>query len=335
MDTPVQNESITADTESHKDKPASSHEDTSAQQARQNELDLSKVTTRTDEDGRVNISFGHHDYSLLKHIKKADKDDGRCEEARTHHRHFPKPSMHHHKNDFERFTDGLAHVPRMNIAILITGSRGDVQPFIALGQKLQKAPYSHRVRIGTHATFKDFVEENGLEFHSIGGDPAELMAYAIKNPGIIPSMASVKAGDIGNRKKDLAEMMEGAWAACTQPGDGINIFDISRHANDPDMLMSYPRPFVADAIIANPPTYGHIHIAEKLAVPLHLMFTMPWSPTGSFPHPLANLDASKVDARMANFLSYHRMELLTWEVSGKKSLMPMLKVAADCFVGTS
>lgn len=99
----------------------------------------------------------------------------------------------------------------MNIAILITGSRGDVQPFIALGQTLRDAPYNHRVRIGTHPVFKDFVEENGLEFFSIGGDPAKLMAYMVKNPGILPSLDSIKAGDIGARKAELAEMLEGAW----------------------------------------------------------------------------------------------------------------------------
>ena len=33
------------------------------------------------------------------------------------------------------------------------------------------------------------------------------------------------------------------------------------------------------AIIANPPSYGHIHCAEKLRVPLHIYFTMPWTPT--------------------------------------------------------
>lgn len=33
------------------------------------------------------------------------------------------------------------------------------------------------------------------------------------------------------------------------------------------------KPFIADAIIANPPSFGHIHCAEKLGIPLHLMFT--------------------------------------------------------------
>lgn len=31
-------------------------------------------------------------------------------------------------------------------------------------------------------------------------------------------------------------------------------------------------PFRAQAIISNPVTYGHIHVAEYLDVPLHLMF---------------------------------------------------------------
>ena len=36
---------------------------------------------------------------------------------------------------------------------------------------------------------------------------------------------------------------------------------------------------VWQAIISNPPCYGHVHCAEKLQIPLHLLFTMPWSPT--------------------------------------------------------
>src|SRR5436189_1643306 len=72
-------------------------------------------------------------------------------------------------------------IPRLNIVIQIVGSRGDVQPFISLGQLL-KREYGHRVRLATHHTFREFVEENGLEFFNIGGDPSKLMAFMVKNP---------------------------------------------------------------------------------------------------------------------------------------------------------
>ena len=35
------------------------------------------------------------------------------------------------------------------------------------------------------------------------------------------------------------------------------------------------RPFVADAIIANPVSFGHMHVAEAMGVPLHMMFLQP------------------------------------------------------------
>ena len=37
--------------------------------------------------------------------------------------------------------------------------------------------------------------------------------------------------------------------------------------------------FDPDIIVANPPSFGHVHVAEKLGVPLHMVFTMPWTPT--------------------------------------------------------
>ncbi|KAK7268340.1 hypothetical protein RIF29_21038 [Crotalaria pallida] len=33
----------------------------------------------------------------------------------------------------------------------------------------------------------------------------------------------------------------------------------------------------------------HAHVAEALGVPLHIFFTMPWTPTYEFPHPLARV----------------------------------------------
>lgn len=275
--------------------------------------DLQHVGSRVQDDGRVHITFDRaykffHGPGRGRDRRNGDDMD-KLDAKRNKHRSTKNKNRHSY---MPHIPDGLDVTPRMNIAILITGSRGDVQPFIALGQVLKAAPYHHRVRICTHPTFKDFVEENDLEFFSIGGDPAKLMAYMVKNPGIIPGLDSLRAGDVGQRKADLAEMLDGAWRGCTQAGDGmtkIHFEDLPPHE---DVLLSLPPPFVADAIIANPPTYAHVHIAEKLGVPLHLMFTMPWSPTGEFPHPLANMDSSKVDANIANYLSYKRIELLTW-----------------------
>jgi len=44
----------------------------------------------------------------------------------------------------------------MRITILTTGSRGDIQPLIALGQGLKQAGY--RVKIATHDTFQVMVQ---------------------------------------------------------------------------------------------------------------------------------------------------------------------------------
>jgi hypothetical protein len=80
---------------------------------------------------------------------------------------------------------------KLNIVIQVVGSRGDVQPFIALGHELRR--YGHRVRLATHNLFEDFVRNSssGLEFYPIGGNPSELMAYMVKNPGPIPSLKNL------------------------------------------------------------------------------------------------------------------------------------------------
>lgn len=200
--------------------------------------------------------------------------------------------------------------PRLNIAIHIVGSRGDVQPFIPIAQLLSKPPYGHRVRICTHPVFKDFVEAQGVEFFSIGGDPEALMAYMVKNPGLLPGRESFKDGDVGKRRKEMAEIIDGAWRSCIEAGDGMGPRVKAARVQNPEDL------FLADAIIANPPSMAHLHCAEKLGIPLHMVFTMPWSPTKSFPHPLASMSYGNADARVANYLSFIMMELLTWQGLG-------------------
>ncbi|KAK1715407.1 hypothetical protein BDP67DRAFT_353366, partial [Colletotrichum lupini] len=142
----------------------------------------------------------------------------------------------------------------LNVVIQVVGSRGDVQPFIALGTALRR--YGHRVRLATHDTFAKFVTDSGLEFFPIGGDPADLMSYMVRNPGLIPSMESLKGGDVGKKRRMIREMLHGCWRSCI----------------DPDPISN--RPFVADAIIANPPSFAHVHCAQALGIPAHIMFTM-------------------------------------------------------------
>ncbi|XXH02476.1 hypothetical protein Hte_008852 [Hypoxylon texense] len=171
---------------------------------------------------------------------------------------------------------------KLNIVIQVVGSRGDVQPFIALGQELRKD--GHRVRLATHNGFDKFVRKAGLEFYPIGGDPAELMTYMVRNPGLIPRMQSLRAGDIQKKRKMIAEMFNGCWLS-----------------------------------LANSPSFDHLYCAQALGIPVHLMFTMPWSTTKEFPHPLANIKngrGSGTEPHVANALSYSVAELLTWQGLG-------------------
>lgn len=168
--------------------------------------------------------------------------------------------------------------PPLNIVIHVVGSRGDVQPFVALG-KVLKEQYHHRVRLATHPVFKDFVTENGLEFFSIAGDPAELMAFMVKNPGLMPAFDTLRRGDVGRRRREIGTMIRRCWRSCIETGDGSGVEasdkDVEDWSTNEETFggASDARPFVADAIIANPPSFAHIHCAEKLGIPLHMMFT--------------------------------------------------------------
>ncbi len=69
----------------------------------------------------------------------------------------------------------------MNITLLTYGSRGDVQPFVALGVRLQGA--GHRVRLAAPERFADFVASYGLDFAPLIGDPAELSRSLVDEGG--------------------------------------------------------------------------------------------------------------------------------------------------------
>jgi sterol 3beta-glucosyltransferase len=71
---------------------------------------------------------------------------------------------------------------KKRITILTYGSRGDVQPFVALGVGLIGVGYT--VRLVGPAKFDAFVREHGLDFEPIEGDPGELTQAFVDRAGL-------------------------------------------------------------------------------------------------------------------------------------------------------
>jgi UDP:flavonoid glycosyltransferase YjiC (YdhE family) len=65
------------------------------------------------------------------------------------------------------------------LTILALGSRGDVQPYVALGRALHEAGY--RVRIVTYESFHSMVAAQGLDFHPVPGDAQALTQLAARS----------------------------------------------------------------------------------------------------------------------------------------------------------
>lgn len=276
-----------------------------------------KVSKR---DGRLNISL--HDTSNTGYLAKAlgtaarkiTKPTTATTTPSSPPSHATEPKQPRKPTPKRTAPSQPLAPPRLNIVIMVIGSRGDAQPFLALARLLH-TQYHHRVRIATHPAFRDFVTNDcpGVEFFSVGGDPAELMSFMVKNPGMIPTLESVKAGDIGRRRAAMAEMFEGFWRACI---NAVDEEEDERKGNVGTMVGAGRDPFVADAIIANPPCFAHIHCAEALGVPVHLMFTFPYTPTQAFPHPLASVKRSNVDPGYTNWISYPLVEMMVWQGLG-------------------
>jgi sterol 3beta-glucosyltransferase len=128
----------------------------------------------------------------------------------------------------------------MLITILAIGSRGDVQPYIALGVELKKAGY--RVRVVTFENFGNFVQEFGLEFYPLSGDVSKIAASEsvrsaaqADNPlKVLLSFNTLKEL-AAHLQKDLFEACQGSDAIVYHPGPSIGYF-IAQHLKIPSIL---------------------------------------------------------------------------------------------------
>ena len=59
--------------------------------------------------------------------------------------------------------------------VQVVGTRGDVQPFLAIARALRR--HGHRVRLATHAAYRDFVEQHAVEFFPLAEGPSQLADF--------------------------------------------------------------------------------------------------------------------------------------------------------------
>ncbi len=169
----------------------------------------------------------------------------------------------------------------MLIAILALGSRGDVQPYIALAKALQQA--GHKIRLLTHPNFKSLAQAHGLDYREMRGD-----IQAITES---PEMRElIEKGNFLAIHRKTAE--EGKRAALHWAEDGLNA------AQGADLLLGG----LGGLNIG-------ISLAEKLNIPYLQAYLVPFAPTSAFPGALFPSSLP----RFLNRLSHHLTRFILWQ----------------------
>jgi sterol 3beta-glucosyltransferase len=168
--------------------------------------------------------------------------------------------------------------------ILGAGSRGDLQPCLALGRGL--AERGNAVRLIAVDRYKSLVDAAGLTPAMLSLDPAEIIASEAGRAWLDGGRNPVKfLRNFARIARPLAEqVLQEVAAAC----EG------------------------ADLIVA--PTIGFLaeHMAERLGVPSALIHIQPSQPTGAFPHPFA--PQARLLGPTGNRWSFHAVEQIAWQL---------------------
>ncbi|MEV5826894.1 glycosyltransferase [Spirillospora sp. NPDC052242] len=146
----------------------------------------------------------------------------------------------------------------MRVLLLTYGTRGELEPFVALGRALRDA--GHEAVLAGPAPFAPFAAAHGVEFAALdAGLAAGLRETMAGGRGVLRRMSLVRTLAAGGPA--LRRVLDDAWDAA--------------RAVRPDVVAHHAFPMA-----------GH-HLAERLGVPGALVVLDPmYLPTSAFPNPL-------------------------------------------------
>ncbi|MGI5418766.1 glycosyltransferase [Actinomadura luteofluorescens] len=171
------------------------------------------------------------------------------------------------------------------IVIFAAGSRGDIQPCVALGRALRAR--GDDVRLVASARYSPMVAAAGLELAPLTADPMEILESDAGQELLAGGRNPVKF--LGGFRRILGPMAERLLAECSDACKG------------------------ADLILG--PTLGFLprHLGEHLGVPWALIHFQPSEPTGAFPHPF--VPQARVLGPWANRATFHAVDQIAWQLS--------------------
>jgi sterol 3beta-glucosyltransferase len=172
----------------------------------------------------------------------------------------------------------------MRIAIIAPGSRGDVQPYIALGKGLAQA--GHVVRLVTHQDFEMLVSSHGLEFWPVAGNVQDI-AQSAEMRGRLGrgNFLAVMSQMAKEAQRGALHLAKGGLAAC----QGMDL-----------VLAGIGGLFTGLAL------------TEKLGLPLLQAYYIPFTPTRAYPSFLLPKQPSWLGGSL-NRLSHHLVRQIMWQ----------------------
>ncbi len=182
----------------------------------------------------------------------------------------------------------------MKITIIAFGSRGDVQPAIAMGVGLQQA--GHKVKLASYAPFQQQAIDYGLDFKVARGDILSFM----DKPDVQELMASGRSNPLKLIRNIRTFLKQDLL---------LTVQDVMEACRDADALITFSAAF-----------YAGVSIAEQTGQPLLVANLQPMVPTRTYSNAL--MPPPKFDNGHVNLFSHHITIQLIWQM-----LRPILNEA--------